>query len=324
MIKTLVVTGGLGFIGSNFIKYYLWMHPLSKIINIDKLTYAGRLDNLKEIEGNGRCLNIKMDICDPKIETWVEKSDAIVAFAAESHVDNSLFSADEFIKTNVQGTYNLLRCARIHDKRFHEVSTDEVFGDLPLDTKEKFDESTPYNPRNPYAVTKAAADNMARAFYATYGTKITISNCSNNFGPNQNVEKMLPKMITNIIEHRKVPIYGDGLNVRDWLYVTDHCRAIDMILENGKIGETYCIGGMTEDVSNLDLLRMVAEEFSIRPSKVIEFVQDRPGHDRKYSICFEKIQRELGWKPTHDFRENLKLTIEWYKKNEWYWKKPTL
>lgn len=320
----LLVTGGAGFIGANFILYWVKEHPEDKIINIDKLTYAGNLENLKEVEHNKNYKFVKGDVCDAElIDKLIKKEDVdmIVHFAAESHVDRSILDPSPFIKTNVIGTYTLLEAALKNKiKRFHHVSTDEVFGSLPLDSKEKFNENTPYNPRSPYAASKAASDHLVRAYYHTYNLPITISNCSNNFGYYHFPEKLIPLAITNILEGKKVPIYGDGLYVRDWLFVEDHCTAIDAIIHKGKIGETYLIGGMTKEIPNIEVVRKILKIMG-KDGRYIEFVKDRPGHDRKYMIDWSKINAELNWKPEHDFDEALKLTIEWYTKNQDWWKK---
>ena len=316
----LLVTGGVGFIGSNFILYWIKKYPEDRIVNLDKLTYAGNLENLKEIEKNPHYQFIKGDICDAHI---VSKAiigvDTVVNFAAESHVDRSILDPAPFIKTNVLGTYTLLEAAaKFKIKRFHHISTDEVFGALELETKEKFTENTPYNPRSPYSATKAASDHLVRAYYHTYGLPITISNSSNNFGPFQFPEKLIPLAITNILEGEKVPVYGDGKYVRDWLYVLDHCMAIDLILKRGKVGETYCIGGLTEDIPNIEIIKMIINSFG-KDESYIEYVKDRPGHDRKYAIDWSKINKELGWKPEHDFNYYLEETVKWYKQNKKWW-----
>jgi len=260
----ILVTGGAGFIGSNFILYWLKKYPEDKIVNLDKLTYAGNLENLKSVEKNKNYQFVKGDIIDFKLVDKIIKDyqiETIVHFAAESHVDRSILDPAPFIKTNVEGTYVLLEAALKNKlKRFHHISTDEVFGALPLGTKEKFNEKTPYNPRSPYSASKAASDHLVRAYYITYGLPITLSNCSNNYGPYHFPEKLIPLAITNIIEDKKVPVYGDGLYVRDWLYVEDHCRAIDLILRKGKIGETYFIGGLTEDISNLEIIKKILKK----------------------------------------------------------------
>jgi len=318
----LLVTGGAGFIGSNFILYWMKNYPSDKIVNLDKLTYAGNLDNLKEIRGNPNYKFIHGDICDlDTVEKAMHGIDVVVHFAAESHVDRSIKKPADFVMTNVLGTQVLLDTAlRNKIKRFHHISTDEVFGSLNLESKDKFNERTQYNSRSPYAASKAGSDHLVLAYFVTYKLPITISNCSNNFGPYQFPEKMIPLAITNILEEKKVPIYGDGLYIRDWLYVEDHCRAIDLILQKGKVGETYCVGGLTEDVSNLEVVKKILKILG-KDEGMIEFVKDRPGHDRKYAIDWSKIKNELGWEPLHSFDEWLKKTVEWYKNNENWWKK---
>jgi len=316
----LLVTGGLGFIGSNFIRYILKKHSDYSVINIDKVTYAGNPDNLRDIQSDPRYKFVKGDICNAVlVDKLVKESDVIVHFAAESHVDRSIKESSVFVKTNVLGTHTLLDAAvRNGNKRFHHISTDEVFGSLEVNEKRKFNEETPYNPKNPYAATKAAADYLVRAYHHTYNLPITISNCSNNFGPYQYPEKLIPLFVTNLIEGKKVPLYGKGLNVRDWLYVEDHCEAIDLILQKGKIGETYCIGGNCEK-SNIEITKMILKCFNADDS-MTEYVEDRKGHDLRYAIDPFKIMSELGWKPKHDFNQVLKETIAWYKKNEWWWR----
>lgn len=320
----LLVTGGAGFIGSNFILYWLKKYPDDQIINLDKLTYAGNLENLKSVEKNPNYKFVKGDICDSQLVYTLiknEKIDTIVHFAAETHVDRSIVNPAPFIKTNIEGTYTLLEAALKNKiKRFHHISTDEVFGALPLGKKEKFNEKTPYNPRSPYSASKAASDHLVRAYYFTYNLPVTISNCSNNFGPYQFPEKLIPLAITNIIDGKKVPVYGDGLYVRDWLYVEDHCEAIDLILHKGKIGETYFVGGLTEDISNLEVVKKILKIMG-KDESYIEFVADRPGHDRRYAIDWSKINKELGWQPKHNFDIALEKTIKWYIENENWWKK---
>ena len=318
----LLVTGGAGFIGSNFILYWLKKYPQDKIINLDKLTYAGNLENLKSIEKNPNYEFVQGDICDPKlVNSLTEKVDTIVHFAAESHVDRSIFDPAPFIKTNIEGTYVLLESAfKNKVKRFHHISTDEVFGALELNSTIKFNDLSPYNPHSPYSASKASSDHLVRAYFDTYQLPITISNCSNNFGPYQFPEKLIPLAITNIIEGGKVPIYGDGLYVRDWLYVEDHCKAIDLILNKGKIGETYLVGGLTEDVSNLEIIKKILKIMGKDESE-IEYVKDRPGHDRRYAVDWSRINKELGWKPNYGFDEYLEQTISWYKNNQEWWRR---
>lgn len=317
----LLITGGAGFIGSNFILYWVSHHPEDTIVNLDKLTYAGNLENLRSIEKNPHYSFIHGDICDTAVvEKAMSGVDTVVHFAAESHVDRSISEPGVFVKTNVEGTYTLLNAALKNKvKRFHHISTDEVFGSLHLGSAEKFDELTSYDPSSPYSASKASSDHLVRAYYRTYNLPVTISNCSNNFGPYQYPEKLIPLTITNLLEGKKVPIYGDGKNVRDWLHVADHCRAIELILDKGKMGETYCVGGMTEDISNIEIAQKVVH-FMGADKTQIEMVKDRPGHDLRYAVSWEKIRRELGWKPVHNFDEWLIKTIEWYKQNEKWWK----
>lgn len=315
----ILVTGGAGFIGSNFIHYWLKKYPEDKIVNLDALTYAGNLENLREVENNKNYKFIKGDICDKNlVNDLVKETDLIVHFAAESHVDRSILDAENFIKTNVLGTYNLLEAAKNNgNKRFHHISTDEVFGHLgPNDPA--FNESTPYAPRSPYSASKAASDQLVRAYFHTYSLPITISNCSNNYGPYHFPEKLIPLFITNLMEGKKVPVYGDGMNVRDWLYVEDHCEAIDMIIQKGKIGETYCVGGNSEK-PNIEITKKIIELME-KNEDSIEYVKDRPGHDRRYAIDFSKIKNELGWEPKVSFEEGIAKTVEWYKNNESWWK----
>ena len=319
----LLVTGGAGFIGSNFILYWFKKYPQDQIVNLDKLTYAGNLENLKTVEKNPNYQFVHGDICNPKLVNSLiinNKIDTIIHFAAESHVDRSILDPAPFIKTNIEGTYILLEAALKNKvKRFHHISTDEVFGALELNSQEKFNEKTPYNPRSPYSASKAASDHLVRSYHVTYDLPVTISNCSNNFGPYQFPEKFIPLAVTNILEGKKVPVYGDGLYVRDWLYVEDHCEAIDLILQKGRIGDTYFIGGLTNDIANIEVVKKVLNLMG-KNENLIEFVKDRPGHDRRYAIDWTKINQELGWKPGHKFNEALKLTVDWYLKNQDWWK----
>lgn len=317
----LFVTGGAGFIGANFILYWLKNHPQDEIVNFDKLTYAGNLENLKSVSGNKNYSFVKGDITMPDdVAKSMSGCDIVVHFAAESHVDRSIHEPAVFVKSNVLGTQVLLDQALENNiKRFHHVSTDEVFGSLPLDSAKKFDEDTPYDPRSPYAASKAGSDHLVRAYFATYSLQVTISNCSNNFGPYQFPEKLIPLAVTNILEGKRVPVYGDGLYVRDWLYVEDHCRAIDKILSDGKAGETYCVGGLTDDINNLSVVRKILSLLGKDEDK-IEFVKDRPGHDRRYAIDWSKIKNELDWEPMHSFDEWLEKTVQWYKDNEDWWR----
>lgn len=316
----ILVTGGAGFIGSNFILYWMKNYPQDEIINFDTLTYAGNLENLKKIEENPNYKFIHGNICDlNSVDQAMEDVETIVHFAAESHVDRSIIKPSDFVMTNVVGAQVLLGMALKHKvKRFHHISTDEVYGSLNLDDKSKFTERTNYDPRSPYSASKAGSDHLVRAYYATYGLPITITNCSNNFGPYQFPEKFISLAITNILENKKVPVYGDGLYVRDWLYVADHCRAIDLVLNKGKVGETYLVGGMTNDISNLEVIRKILKIMGKSESS-IEYIKNRPGHDRRYAVDWSKIKNELGWKPLHDFDEWLEKTIIWYKENEKWW-----
>src|SRR3989344_9487023 len=318
----LLVTGGAGFIGANFINYWLEEHDEDEIINFDKLTYAGNLENLKEVQENPNYAFVKGDICDRKqVDAVMKNVDTVVHFAAESHVDRSIQDAAPFIKTNIEGTYILLESALKNNvQRFHHISTDEVFGALDLGTDTKFTDKTPYDPRSPYSASKAASDHLVRAYHTTYGLPITISNCSNNFGPFQFPEKLIALTITNILEGKKVPVYGDGKYVRDWLYVEDHCRAIDLIVRNGKLGEAYCVGGLTSSISNLEVVKKIFKIMG-KDDALIEFIKDRPGHDRRYAINWNKIKKELNWEPKHDFETYLVSTVKWYQKNLEWWKR---
>lgn len=319
----LLVTGGAGFIGSNFVLYWMKQHPEDSIVNLDKLTYAGNLENLTSIEKNPNYTFIHGDITDGAVvEKAVDGVDIIVHFVAESHVDRSIMDPSPFVMTNVLGTQVLLNAAVEKKIRFHHVSTDEVFGSLPLNDRKRFDEQTPYDPRSPYSASKAGSDHMVRAYHETYGLPITITNCSNNFGPYMFPEKLIPLAITNLLEGKKVPIYGDGLYVRDWLYVEDHCRAIEIVLQKGKVGETYCVGGLTADGNDIPNIEVVKKILKIleKSEDMIEYVKDRPGHDRRYAIDWSKIKNELGWEPLHTFDEWLEKTVQWYKENETWWK----
>ena len=316
----ILVTGGAGFIGSNFIHYWLGLYPNDSIVNLDKLTYAGNLDNLKELEGNSRYQFVAGDICDfDLVNKLVQGIDLIVHFAAESHVDRSIKSSADFVRTNVEGTRVLLEAARLNGNiRFHHISTDEVFGSLQL-SDPKFNELTPYDPHSPYSASKASSDHLVRAYYYTHGLPITISNCSNNYGPRQFPEKLIPLFVTNLIEGKKVPVYGQGQNIRDWIYVDDHNRGVDFIIHKGKIGETYCLGGNNE-LTNLEITKNILALMG-KGEESIEYVTDRPGHDFRYAIDFSKAKNELDWAPQVDFAAGLKLTIEWYKNNTAWWQK---
>jgi dTDP-glucose 4,6-dehydratase len=317
----ILVTGGAGFIGSNFILHLMGKYPDYEIVNLDKLTYAGNLANLKSVESNSKYKFIQGDICDREIvQQAMAGCDIVVHFAAESHVDRSIAKPEIFIETNVVGTEILLETARdLGVQRFHHISTDEVFGSLSLDNlAEKFSETTPYSPRSPYSASKAASDHLVRAFRETYGLPVTISNCTNNYGPFQFPEKLISLFITNALQNKPLPIYGDGLAVRDYLYVTDHCLAIDLILHQGKIGETYCIGGDSEK-NGLETADIILELLN-KPADLKVFVEDRKGHDMRYAMDHSKITRELGWKPSVNFKDGLAKTIEWYKENESWWR----
>ncbi|OGD95090.1 dTDP-glucose 4,6-dehydratase [Candidatus Curtissbacteria bacterium RIFCSPHIGHO2_12_FULL_38_9b] len=317
----LLVTGGAGFIGSNFIHYWFRNYPKDHIINLDKLTYAGNLENLKEVENNQNYTFIKGDISDMNIvKKALEGIDIVVNFAAESHVDRSILNPAPFVLTNVVGTQVLLDASvEAKVKRFHHVSTDEVYGALELESPKKFTEETMYSPKSPYAASKAASDHLVRAYFHTYHLPITITNSSNNFGPYQFPEKLISLAATNLLEGKKVPVYGDGLYVRDWLYVEDHCAAIDLVITKGKIGETYCIG-IDNDISNIQVIKKILEILEMKEDK-IEYVKDRPGHDRRYAIDATKIKKELRWKPKFDFVTALHKTVTWYKENKDWWQK---
>jgi dTDP-glucose 4,6-dehydratase len=309
----LLVTGGLGFIGSNFINYWLSNHPDDHIVNVDKVTYATNFDNIDKPDSENYRF-AKADINDRKVmEDLISTSDAVINFAAESHVDNSIFSPEEFLRSNYMGVFNILELVRKYDKRFHQVSTDEVYGSLPLDSRDRFNENSCYNPRNPYSSTKAAADHLIRAYVNTYGIKATISTCSNNFGPNQHPEKLIPKTILNALSGLKIPIYGNGKQVRDWIYVEDHCRALDLIIHNGRKGETYLVSSENE-INNLEVVNMILDVLG-EPNGLIEHVTDRPGHDKRYALSPEKIRKELGWSPRNNFEDALRKTIKHYREN---------
>lgn len=314
----LLVTGGAGFIGSNFIRYWLKNHPEDIVVNFDKLTYAGHPESLRDIEENSRYSFVQGDICDEQaVDNVMQNMDIVVHFAAESHVDRSVIDPFVFIKTNVLGTGILLESAKKHKTaRFHHVSTDEVFGQLsPGDAP--FDEHTPLAPRTPYASSKAASDMLVNSYFVTYGLPITISNCSNNYGPYQDPEKLIPRFTTNLLEGKKVPLMGKGENVRDWLHVEDHCRAIDVILEKGVIGERYCIGG-SEEHSNLEITKQILHKLG-KDESMIEFVEHRLGHDLRYAIDSSRL-KALGWNERFSFADGLEQTVQWYKDNEWWWK----
>lgn len=317
----LLVTGGAGFIGSNFILYMLAKYPDFQIVNLDKLTYAGNLENLKSVENDKRYQFIEGDICDRDIvEKAIDGVNTVVHFAAESHVDRSITGPAVFIQTNVVGTQVLLDAAKEKNIRFHYVSTDEVFGALPLDQPDiKFSETTLYAPHSPYSASKAASDHLVRAYHDTYDLPITISNCSNNYGPYHFPEKVIPLFITNAMQDKPLPIYGTGKAVRDYLYVTDHCSAIDLILKKGKIGQTYCIGGDSEK-NGIEVADAILAALD-KPGTLKTFVEDRKGHDMRYAIDHTKITSELGWKPSVNFEQGIKKTVDWYKENQQWWKR---
>lgn len=317
--KNIIVTGGCGFIGSNFVHYVVNNHPEVHVTVLDKLTYAGNKENIAGLPED-RVELVVGDICDEELlDKLVPGHDAIVHYAAESHNDNSIANPEPFLRTNVEGTYCLLEACRKYDVRYHHVSTDEVYGDLALDDPARFTEETPYNPSSPYSSTKAASDLLVRAWTRTYGLKTTISNCSNNYGPYQHVEKFIPRQITNIICGIKPKLYGDGLNVRDWIHTEDHSSAVWTILTKGKLGETYLIGADGEK-NNIDVLHAILKGMG-KDENNFEWVKDRPGHDRRYAIDSTKLRTELGWQPQHtNFEEGLAQTIQWYKNNESWWR----
>ena len=313
----MLITGGAGFIGSNFIHYILSKYNDYQVINLDKLTYAANLDNLKDIEDNKNYRFIHGDIADQEFIFKLfenEKFDIVINFAAESHVDNSILNPQIFTITNILGTQVLLdACRKYNIKRFHQVSTDEVYGELPLDDKNiLFTEKTPLNPSSPYSASKASADMLVKSYYRTYSLPITISRCSNNYGPYQHLEKLIPLMISKAINNDNLPVYGNGLNVRDWLHVYDHCTAIDLIIHEGKIGEIYNIGGNNEK-SNIDVVKIILKELG-KSEKLIKYVNDRPGHDLRYAIDSTKIKTSLNWKPVYSFEKGILDTIKWYTK----------
>ena len=319
---TVLVTGGAGFIGANFIFYMLREHPDYRIVCIDKLTYAGNLSTLKPVESNGNFRFERLDICDRQGIYRLfqeEKPDIVVNFAAESHVDRSIDDPSVFLQTNIIGTSVLMDACREYGiKRFHQVGTDEVYGDLPLDRPDLFfTEQTPLRASSPYSSSKASADMIAMAYHRTYGLPVTISRCSNNYGPYQFPEKLIPLMIANALADKPLPVYGDGLNVRDWLYVEDHCRAIDLIIHKGQVGEVYNVGGHNE-MSNISIVRLICRELN-KPESLIKYVTDRKGHDRRYAIDPKKIHSELGWLPETKFEDGIKETVKWYLNNRQWW-----
>lgn len=318
----LIVTGGSGFIGGNFVHYMLQEHPGDQIICLDKLTYAGNLSTLADVMDHPNFQFVKMDICDRDSVYGLfekEKPDVVINFAAESHVDRSIENPEIFLQTNIIGTSVLMdACRKYGIQRYHQVSTDEVYGDLPLDRPDLFfTEETPIHTSSPYSSSKAGADLLVMAYYRTYGLPVTISRCSNNYGPYHFPEKLIPLMIINALHDRPLPIYGDGLNVRDWLYVEDHCRAIDLIIRKGKVGEVYNVGGHNE-MRNIDIVKLICQELG-KPESLITHVTDRKGHDRRYAIDPEKIHRELGWLPETKFADGIKKTIQWYLTHQKWW-----
>jgi len=318
-MKTILVTGGCGFIGSNFVRLMLARNDIEKLFNLDLLTYAGNLENLKDVSGDPRYVFVRGDICDaPLVLELMRGVDAVVHFAAESHVDRSILSSAEFIRTNVMGTNVLLSAAREAGvRRFVQVSTDEVYGSLG--PAGYFTEETPLAPNSPYSASKASADLLVRAYCHTFGLPAIITRCSNNYGPFQFPEKLIPLFITNLLAGKPVPVYGDGLNVRDWIFVEDHCMGIASALERGRPGEVYNIGGGSEK-TNLDITRLLLAELG-RDESFIEYVKDRPGHDRRYAIDSSKARRELGWQPRYDFASGMKRTIAWYRVNKGWWER---
>lgn len=318
----ILVTGGAGFIGGNFVYHMLANHPDYKIVCLDKLTYAGNLSTLESALKNPNFTFVKGDIADKDFVDELfekEKFDIVVNFAAESHVDRSIENPQLFLVTNILGTQVLLDASKKYGvKRYHQVSTDEVYGDLPLDRPDlMFTEQTPLHTSSPYSASKASADLLVQAYYRTYGTPVTISRCSNNYGPYHFPEKLIPLMITRALADESLPVYGDGKNVRDWLYVEDHCRAIDLIIHNGKVGEVYNVGGHNE-MANIDIVKLILKELG-KPESLVTYVADRKGHDRRYAIDPAKIHRELGWLPETKFADGIKKTVRWYLENRKWW-----
>ena len=312
----IVITGGAGFISSNFVRYINKKYPEVKITIVDKLTYASTIDTIKDLLENENITFEKVDITDYKsIEKIVKNKDLIVNFAAESHNDNSLENPHSFLMSNVVGTYNLLELARKYNIRYHHISTDEVYGDIELESTEQFNENSQYKPSSPYSATKAASDMLVKGWIRSFNLKATISNCSNNYGPYQHPEKFIPRQITNILNNKKPILYGNGLNVRDWIHVEDHSQAVDLIIDNGIIGETYLIG-VNNEINNITVLKQILKEMN-KDEDYFDFVEDRKGHDLKYSINPTKLNKELNFKPKHtDFNKGLKETINWYKENK--------
>lgn len=320
---TIIVTGGAGFIGSNFIFHMLEVYPEYRIICLDKLTYVGNLSTLEKVKDNKNFRFVKADICDRQAVYKLfeeENPDIVVNFAAESHVDRSIETPEIFLQTNIIGTAVLMdACRKYGIKRYHQVSTDEVYGDLPLDRPDLFfTENTPLHTSSPYSSSKASADLLVLSYYRTFGLPVTISRCSNNYGPYHFPEKLIPLMVINALANKPLPVYGEGLNVRDWLYVEDHCRAIDLIIHNGRVGEVYNVGGHNE-MSNIDIVKIICKTLG-KPESLITYVSDRKGHDLRYAIDPEKIHSELGWLPETKFADGIQRTIKWYLENENWWK----
>ncbi|PGK37957.1 dTDP-glucose 4,6-dehydratase [Bacillus anthracis] len=317
----ILVTGGAGFIGSNFIRYMLKTYPTYQIVNLDMLTYAGNLENLKSIESNPNYTFIKGDISDYKLIRHVfetEQFEYVVNFAAESHVDRSIIYPHIFVQTNIQGTQTLLEAAKQFEvTKYIQISTDEVYG--TLDTSGFFTENTPLAPNSPYSASKASADLLVRSYYETYGLPINITRCSNNYGPFHFPEKLIPLIIINTLANKHLPVYGDGLHVRDWLHVEDHCQAIDLVLHNGKVGEIYNIGGNNE-YTNIEIVKRIIQYLG-KSESLIHYVTDRPGHDRRYAIDSSKLQKELGWSPKYTFDIGIEQTIKWYLENKTWWER---
>ena len=318
----IIVTGGAGFIGSNFLFHMAKEHPDYRLVCLDKLTYAGNMSTLEPLMGRQNFRFVKADICDREAVYTLfeeEKPDMVVNFAAESHVDRSIENPEIFLKTNILGTAVLMdACRKYGIIRYHQVSTDEVYGDLPLDRPDLFfTEKTPIHTSSPYSSSKASADLLVQAYYRTYGLPVTISRCSNNYGPYHFPEKLIPLMIANALADKPLPVYGQGLNVRDWLYVEDHCKAIDLIIHKGRVGEVYNIGGHNE-MRNIDIVKLICKELK-KPESLIMYVTDRKGHDMRYAIDPTKIHSELGWFPETKFQDGIKITIKWYLENKTWW-----
>ena len=322
---TVLVTGGAGFIGANFIFYMLNRRPEDRVVCLDKLTYAGNPDTLSPVMDHPRFRFVRGDICDRAAVNALfeeERPDFVVNFAAESHVDRSIEDPEVFLRTNILGTASLMdACRKYGVERFHQVSTDEVYGDLPLDRPDLlFTEETPLHTSSPYSSSKAAADLLVLSYHRTYGLPVTVSRCSNNYGPYQFPEKLIPLMISSALRDQPLPVYGQGRNVRDWLYVEDHCKAIDLILRQGRTGEVYNVGGHNE-MRNIDIVRLICRELG-KPESLITYVEDRKGHDLRYAVDPEKIRRELGWAPETAFQDGIKQTIRWYLDNRGWWESP--